>query len=138
MDDPLGELQLQVIRRVWERGGATVAEVRQDLLQTRQIAYTTVLTTLQGLERRGMLTHETIGKAYRYLPVVSRTQYARQRVGKLIDDLFDGSPRKLLSHLLGEGRVRQGELDELHALLNHPRREEDGPGTPDAGGEDGP
>jgi predicted transcriptional regulator len=138
MDEPLGELQLQVIRRVWQRGGATVAEVREDLLQTREIAYTTVLTTLQGLERRGMLTHETVGKAYRYLPVVSRSQYARRRVGKLIDDLFDGSPRKLLTHLLGEGRVKPDELAELRGMLDAAENSEDRPNRPDRGREDAP
>ena len=66
MADPLGDLQLQVMEVVWRLGQATVAEAHQAIAAQRKIAYTTVLTTMRALERRGMLSHETVGKAYRY------------------------------------------------------------------------
>ena len=70
--DPLGDLQFQVMEVVWRLSAATVADVHRVLAARREIAYTTVLTTMRALERRGMLTHETVGKAYRYSPAVSR------------------------------------------------------------------
>jgi BlaI family penicillinase repressor len=83
----------------------------------RRIAYTTVLTTLQALERRGVVTHDVVGKAYRYAPAVSREQYTSARVGKLVEDLFDGRKEKLLSHLLGASRISRAELADIRRIL---------------------
>jgi len=115
--DPLGELQLRVMEAVWRRGEATVAEVHEDLSAERKIAYTTVLTTTRALERRGMVTHETIGKAYRYAPAVSRDQYTAASVDKLVGDLFDGRQEQLLCHLLGADRISRGELKAIRGLV---------------------
>ena len=116
MVDPLGELQLQVMEAVWRRGKATVAQVHEDLSAERKIAYTTVLTTMRALERRGMVTHETVGKAFRYAPAVSRGQYTRASVDKLVGDLFGGRQEQLLCHLLGAERISRGDLRAIRSL----------------------
>ena len=117
MPDSLGDLQLQVMEVVWRLGRATVAEVHEALSAHRKIAYTTVLTTMRALERRGMLTHEAVGKAYLYQPAVSREQYTRASVGKLVDDLFGGRSEKLLCHLLGAERISRGELARIRRIV---------------------
>ena len=117
MVEPLGDLQLQVMEEVWRRGQATVADVHEALAAQRKIAYTTVLTTMRALERRGMLTHEAVGKAYLYQPAVSREQYTRASVGKLVDDLFDGRRDRLLCHLLGTERISRSELARIRRIL---------------------
>jgi len=117
MVEPLGELQLQVMEVVWRLGRATVADVHAALSADRKIAYTTVLTTMRSLERRGMLTHETVGKAYRYEPAVSRQTYTDASVGKLVTDLFEGRQDKLLCHLLGAERISRGELARIRRAL---------------------
>ncbi len=114
---PLGDLQLQVMEVVWRRGDATVADIHRELLTERPIAYTTVLTTLQALERRGMVTHETVGKAYLYAPVVTRGDYADASVDKLVGDLFGGRPEELLCHLLGAPRVSKADLKAIKDLV---------------------
>ena len=120
MADPLGDLQLQVMEVVWRLGQATVAEAHQAIAAERKIAYTTVLTTMRALERRGMLSHETVGKAYRYAPVVSREEYTSTRVDKLVGDLFEGRQEKLLCHLLGADRVSRSDLKTIRSLLKKP------------------
>lgn len=117
MADSLGGLQLQVMEVVWRLDRATVAEVHEALSAHRKIAYTTVLTTMRALERRGMLTHDTVGKAYRYEPAVSRDDYTNASVGKLVEDLFEGSQRKLLCHLLGADRIRRKEMDRIRRII---------------------
>jgi len=123
MADGLGELQLQVMEVIWRLGQATVAEVHEALSADRKIAYTTVLTTMRALERRGMVTHETVGKAYRYEPAVSREKYAQVSVGRLVDDLFDGSRQKLLCHLLGTERISRKEMDRIRRMIRDRQRE---------------
>lgn len=123
MADGLGELQLQVMEVVWRLGRVTVAEVHEALSSRRKIAYTTVLTTMRALERRGMVTHETVGKAYRYEPAVSRQHYTTASVGRLIDDLFEGSRQKLLCHLLGARRIGRKDLDKIRCIIRDGDRE---------------
>ena len=118
--EALGDLQLQVMEVVWRLGQATVGEVHQALSAERKIAYTTVLTTMRPLERRGVVAHETVGKAY--TPLVSRAEYTSATVGRLVDDLFGGRREKLLSHLLGASRIRRGELARIRRIV----READG------------
>lgn len=66
----LGELEAVIMDRLWSRGEpATVREVLTDLRQHREIAYTTVLTVMDNLYRKGFLRREPAGRAYRYAPV---------------------------------------------------------------------
>ena len=114
---PLGDLQLQVMEVVWQLEQATVADVHRMISAGREIAYTTVLTTMRALERRGMLSHDTVGKAFRYRPAVTRRQYTDASVNKLVGDLFGGRQDKLLCHLLGTDRVNQAELKNIRRLI---------------------
>ena len=117
MAERLGQLQLQVMEVVWRLGRATVAQVHEVLAESRKIAYTTVLTTMRALERRGVVRHEQVGKAYVYEPLVSREDYATSSVHRLVDDLFDGSREKLLCHLLGADRIGRSELASIRRML---------------------
>ena len=102
---------------VGRKGRATVAQVHEAISAQRKIAYTTVLTTMRALERRGMVTHETVGKAYRYTPAVSRDQYTDASVDKLVGDLFDGRQERLLCHLLGAQRVTRADLKAIRRVI---------------------
>ena len=117
MAERLGQLQLQVMEEVWRLGRATVAQVHEVLAGSRKIAYTTVLTTMRALERRGVVRHEQVGKAYVYEPLVSRENYAASSVHRLVDDLFDGSREKLLCHLLGADRIGRSALASIRRML---------------------
>ncbi len=117
MVDPLGELQLKAMNVIWDNGRATVGEVHEQISTQRRIAYTTVLTTMQALERRGMVTHDTVGKAYRYSPAVSREQYTEASVDKLVGDLFEGRQEQLLCHLLGAERVSKADVKAIRELI---------------------
>ena len=119
MTKPLGHLQLQVMEVVWRLEPTTVPQVHEILSQSRKIAYTTVLTTMRGLERRGMVRHEGQGtaKAYVYHSVVSREEYAASSVNQLVKDLFDGREEKLLCHLLGAQRIGRKELAGIRRML---------------------
>lgn len=73
---PLGDLENAVMTRVWEwNRPVTVREVLLDLREEREIAYTTVMTVLDKLHRKGWLRRERAGRAYRYEPVSSREAY---------------------------------------------------------------
>jgi predicted transcriptional regulator len=81
-----GDLEATVMERVWGRDdGVTVREVFEELADSRQIAYTTVLSTLDNLHRKGWVRRERDGKAYRYWPTMTR----EERSANLMRAAFD-------------------------------------------------
>lgn len=123
MEISFTDRELDVMAVLWERGKATVAEVR-DALEDR-LAYTTVLTVLRTLEEKGHVGHEEAGKAYRYFPLVERQDAGSSAVGRLVDKLFRGSPALLLTHLVGDERLSDEDLRRMARLLEERLKEED-------------
>jgi predicted transcriptional regulator len=94
-----GELEAVVMDRVWDRDGVTtVREVFDELAAEREIAYTTVMSTMDNLHTKGWLARERDGKAYRYWPTLTREQHSAQ----LMREALDGGGRSdlVLSHFL--------------------------------------
>ncbi|MCA8962093.1 MAG: BlaI/MecI/CopY family transcriptional regulator [Planctomycetes bacterium] len=115
--EALGDLQLRVMDVVWDLGSATVAEAHESLTADRGIAYTTVLSTLRNLEKRGYLRHTVEGKAHRFHPTVTREDHRSASVSRLVSNLFAGDPERLMCHLLGQGEVDAAQLERIRALL---------------------
>jgi len=105
-----GELEAAIMDRLWVRGEpATVREVLTDLRQRREIAYTTVLTVMDNLYRKGWLRREPAGRANRYAPVSTREEYVAQMMGEALDD--SGDRAQALLHFVG-----QMTMDDAAAL----------------------
>ena len=85
---------------VWERSRTTVKEVCDILSKRNAIAYTTVLTFMQILERKGVLARRLVGRTHHYSPVFSRSQATRNHVNDLLNCYFDGNPNRLIETVL--------------------------------------
>ena len=92
--------ELRIMKVVWDRGAATVRDVCSTLSASKPSAYTTVLTLMSILEDKGVLSHVRSGRAYTYRPMLSRQQATQNQVNDTLSRFFDGSPEKLLDHLL--------------------------------------
>ncbi len=114
----LSELQLALMKVIWQRGDASTAEVTEALQTERDLAHTTVATLLTRLEKRGLLCASRDGRQLRYRAAVSEPQVQRSMVSGLLGRLFGGNPRALLSHLLREEEIGAEDLDQLRALLD--------------------
>ena len=112
----LGDLQLRIMRVLWDSGAATVSEVQQRLGRQR-LAYTTVATMLRKMEERGLVDHLEEGRKFLYRPVVSLDAVTRSMTGDLVDRLFDGSLAEAVSHLLESREISHEELDRLEQLI---------------------
>jgi predicted transcriptional regulator len=109
-----GDLEAVVMDRLWLRDGATsVREIFEDLLHDREIAYTTVMSTMDNLHRKGWLSRERHGKAYLYWPSMTREQYSAQ----LMRDALDAGGRSdlVLTHFLE--KISDDESAELRKVL---------------------
>lgn len=128
-DYTLTELQLALLRVLWERGEATVAEVQEALAPERSLAPTTVATLLSRMEKKGLLDHRTEGRQYVYRAVASEAEVRRSMVDEfsgLAEDLFRGDVAALVSHLLTARDVAPDDLARVKALIEARERELEG------------
>ena len=112
----LGDLQLRIMRVLWDSGTATVAEV-QERLGRQRLAYTTVATMLRKMEERGLVNHLEEGRKFMYRAMVSLHEVTRSMTGDLVDRLFDGSLAATVSHLLKNREISREELDRLEQMI---------------------
>jgi BlaI family transcriptional regulator, penicillinase repressor len=112
----LGALQLQIMRVLWQRGSASVADV-QLALEPRLLAYTTVATMLRKLEDRGLVKHRSEGRLFLYRAAIPPEAVSRSMAGELLENLFAGSVADMMSHLLTTREVSAEELARLEQLI---------------------
>jgi len=108
--------ELDVMSVLWDRGSATVAEVRERLAD--ELAYTTVLTVLRTLEQKGHVGHSGEGRAHRYRPLVKREAAGRNALRRLVDKVFRGSPELLMTQLVSDKQLNDEDLRRLRRLLD--------------------
>ena len=114
--------ELEILKIIWRRGQATVREVYQDLLEQRKIAYTTVLTMMGILERKGHLKKTAGERAYVYRPAQPQSEVVEGMVKEFVKRVFNGSPKPLLVHLVGDRELSPRELDEIENLVRNRRK----------------
>jgi predicted transcriptional regulator len=120
----LSDLQLAVMRVLWTRGRATVAEVHEALEDERGLAPTTIATTLARLEKRGVVEHETEGRQFVYVPRYGESAVKRSMVGALTERLFRGDAAELVNHLLAEREIEPAELERLKQRIEARQRQD--------------
>jgi len=112
----LGKLEAEVMQILWRQPNQTVTEVEETLRRRREIAHTTVLTTLDRLHRKGYLTREKNGKAFVYTPRYSREEFERGLAQEVLGALLGGLGEPVLStfvELVGEDKAKLERLEEL-------------------------
>jgi len=119
----LSELQLAVMRVLWQRKKAAVAEVQEALKSERDLALTTVATVLTRLEKAGLVTHRASGRHYLYRPLVSEEEVRRSMVSVLAERLFEGDVAALVSHLVNAREIKPGDLARVRQLIEAKERE---------------
>ena len=95
----LPPLELEVMKSLWEMENATVGQTQAHMRATRLLAYTTVLTLLDRLTKKGAVRREKQGRGYVYSPVLTRDDALVGALGRLMHDFFEDSPAQLLDYL---------------------------------------
>ena len=109
--------ELELMKIVWQKGQATVRDVYETLLERRKIAYTTVMTMMRVLEKKGYVKTQRVNRAYVYRPARPQRQVVRSMVREFVDRVFNGSAQPLLVHLVEDRRLSSEELEELERLI---------------------
>ena len=116
MDYSLTELQLALLRVLWARSEATVAEVQEALRPERELAATTVATLLTRLAKRGVVRYRIEGRQYVYRAAVTEAE-VQQAMAREITELFAGDVASLVSHLLSAREVNTDDLERVKRLI---------------------
>jgi len=99
----LAPLELECLSVLWPMGEGTVRDIHRVLAASRPRAYTTVLTIMDRLEQKGIVTRRKVGKAFHYQARLSAEEARLKAVEKIVEGFFDGSPEALAAHLSSQG-----------------------------------
>jgi len=113
---PLTEVELEIMHVVWELGDATVKQVHDVLSARRPVAYTTVMTMLGLLAKKGHLKREESGKAFVYRPAHPKGRVVSKMLDDFVSRVFHGSARPLVLALLKDRKISRRDLDEIARL----------------------
>ena len=111
------ESELEILQVLWDKKLATVREVHEELLKTKEAGYTTTLKLLQIMFEKGLVNRDSTNKTHIYQPAVSREKTQSLFLNKMIDTLFSGSSAQLVIQALGNHKASKAELDEIREFL---------------------
>jgi len=112
----LGPLEVDILTLVWERDQATVRDIYETLREQRQIAYTTVMTVMGNLVKKGLLAQDRSNITYRYSAAIPGDEVACEILDRVVAHLCGGRPNLAVSHLLGFRRdLSREQVEELRS-----------------------
>lgn len=119
------ESELEILQVLWTREFATVREVHEELLKTKEAGYTTTLKLMQIMHEKGLVSRNDAKKTHIYQSAVEKENTQRHLLGKMIHSLFGGSSSQLIIQALGtaEHKVTKEELAEIQTILDHLKKE---------------
>ncbi len=110
--------ELEILQVLWVKNSATVREVHEELLKTKDAGYTTTLKLMQIMFEKGLATRDSSSKTHIYQPAVSRENTQTLFLNRMIDSLFSGSSAQLVMQALGNHKASKEELEEIRTYLN--------------------
>ena len=111
------ESELEILQVLWDKGQASVRDVHEELLKSKEAGYTTTLKLMQIMHEKGLVKRDDSIKTHIYQAAVSKEKTQKHLLGKMIDTLFGGSPTQLVMQALGNHKTSAHELEEIQKLL---------------------
>jgi len=111
------DLEMQILSVLWDRGASTAREVLEAMPDGKKRAYTSILSVMQVMEKKGLLKHTNRGVAHVYSPAVSKKKIIQPFMRKVLNEVFAGRPSAMMQALLAETPVSDTELAEIQQLL---------------------
>lgn len=115
---PLTPAQREIMEIVWKRGEVTVSQMRDALAKRRKLARNTVQTMIVRLEEKGWLQHRVEGRTFVYSARVPRSASLGERVAKMVDRFFAGSPEEMVTALLEYRGLSKDEAARIRAMID--------------------
>ncbi|WP_207510878.1 BlaI/MecI/CopY family transcriptional regulator [Longitalea luteola] len=117
------ESELEILQILWKKGNASVREVHEELLQTKEAGYTTTLKLMQIMHEKGLVKRDDSIKTHIYQAAVTKEKTQKHLLNKMIDTLFGGSPGELVMQALGNHKASAEELEEIQKVLDNLKKQ---------------
>ena len=111
------DLEMQILSVLWEKGDSTVREVLEAMPDGKKRAYTSILSVMQVMEKKGLLRHTTCGTAHVYSPAVNKKKIIQPFMRKILDEVFGGKPSVMMQALLKETSISNNEMAQIQKIL---------------------
>src|SRR5260221_860748 len=114
------ESELEILQMLWTKGIATVRDVHEELLKTKDAGYTTTLKLMQIMHEKGLVKRDDSMRTHVYQAAVNKERTQKHMLSKMIDSLFGGSPTQLVIQALGDDthKASHEELEKIQSLLD--------------------
>lgn len=113
------EGELEILQILWEKGKATVREVHEIILQTKEAGYTTTLKLMQIMFEKGLVLRNDSAKTHVYEANVSKEKTQSMFVDRIVNSLFGGNSTQMVMQVLGSQSPSKQEIDEIQQLLDN-------------------
>ncbi len=114
----VAELELKILGHLWELdNSATVQEIIDKWKEKEVPGYTTILKKLQVMEKKELVRHEKFGKAYKYIPVVSRKEVSRSRFDELLSSVFSNNRMEFAHAFFDDSNLSMEELKDIKKMI---------------------
>jgi predicted transcriptional regulator len=119
------ESELEILQLLWIKGLATVREVHEELIKTKDIGYTTTLKLMQIMHDKGLVKRDESMRTHVYQAAVNKEKTQKHLLTKMIDSLFGGSSTQLVLQALGnsDGKASAAEIDQIQTLLDNLKKQ---------------
>lgn len=114
--EKLAPREAQIMQAIWQLEKAFVKEV-VELLPDPKPHYNSVSTMIKILEKKGFVSHETLGNAHRFFPVVKKEDYQEEVIDDVVKGFFDNSPQKLVNYFAKERKLSAEDVERLLKLI---------------------
>ena len=122
-EPPPTERELEALKILWDREEATVREIWEAMsANDAPSPYTTVLSLLQVMSKKGLVSHRREGKAHVYRAKLERDKAFRSLASGFLDRVFDGAVDEYLVHALESKKLKKSELDQLESMIAEARK----------------
>src|SRR5512132_2696446 len=118
MSRTLTPQELEIMKIVWRTGRTSVRDVYEALRERRPVAYTTVMTMMNVLRRKGYVKAQREGRAHVYTAVRPQQRVLRDMVREFLARVFNGSAEPLVQHLVRDGQLTEAELRDILRRLD--------------------
>ena len=109
---------MEVLHHVWELEEATVKQVRNRILESREVAYTTIMTVMKNLAEKGYLKYRKEGVSYVYSPAREPNTVRSSLIGDLVKKVFKGSPKELVQTLVKSEELTKEDFSEIKQMID--------------------
>jgi predicted transcriptional regulator len=117
-------LELAILKILWRDGPRSVRQVRDALVEFRDLAYTSVMTILGIMNRKGYVRRSKSGGSFVYRAVLTEQAAGRGMLRDIVDRVFDGSAVAVMQHLIETGDLDADELAQVRQLINRKAKEQ--------------